>query len=279
MRETTGWFAAHDDLQLFEQSWWPDLEPRAVVAILHGGGEHSGRYRHVAERLTAAGYRVDAFDQRSHGRSERVRDVALQCDDAAHLIADTAAWLAERPRQAPLFVIAHSMGGLVATALAVDRRLEVAGLILLAPALRITPVEAVERATRAAASEPDRVVVPMARSGFDASSRDPAMRALIDADPIHADVAGVPAQLLATTAALGPSLRDRFERITVPLLAMHGTADLMADPAATIDLVDHAGSTDKRLHLVPDGYHALLRDLDREATLDTIIDWIDDRCP
>ena len=73
-----------------------DDEPRAVVAILHGGGEHSGRYGHVAERLTAAGYRVDAFDQRSHGRSERVRGVALQCDDAAHLVADTAAWLDQR---------------------------------------------------------------------------------------------------------------------------------------------------------------------------------------
>lgn len=279
MRETVSWFAAHDGLRLFERSWLPDVEPRAVVAILHGGGEHSGRYGHVAERLTAVGYRVDAFDQRSHGRSERVRDVALQCDDAAHLVADTAAWLAERSRQAALFVIAHSMGGLVATALAVDRRLEVAGLILLAPALRITPVDAIERATQVAASEPDRIVVPMGRSGFDASSRDTAMRALIDDDPVHRDVVGVPAQLLATTAALGPSMCGRFERITVPLLAMHGTADLMADPAATIELVEHAASTDKRLHLVPDGYHALLRDLDREATLATIIDWIDDRCP
>ena len=59
-------------------------------------------------------------------------------------------------------------------------------------------------ATEVAATEPDRIVVPMGRGGFDASSRDPAMKALIDADPTHADVAGVPAQLLATTSALGP---------------------------------------------------------------------------
>jgi hypothetical protein len=55
----------------------------------------------------------------------------------------------------------------------------------------------------------------MGRSGFDASSRDPAMKALIDADPIHADVTGVPAQLLATTAALGSSLPARFEQVCV----------------------------------------------------------------
>ena len=222
---------------------------------------------------------MDAFDQRSHGRSERVRGVALQCDDAAHLVADTAAWLDQRGGALPLFVIGHSMGGLVATALAVDGRLDVAGLILLGPALRITPVAAMAHAAEVAVTEPDRIVVPMGRGGFDASSRDPAMKALIDADPTHADVAGVPAQLLATTSALGPSLRDRYDEIDVPLLAMHGTGDLMADPAATVELVEQAGSADKTLHLVPDGYHALLRDLDREATLDTIIDWIDARCP
>jgi len=188
---------------MFERSWSPDGEPRAVVAILHGGGEHSGRYVHVAERLTAAGFRIDAFDQRSHGRSERVRGIALQCDDAAHLVADTAMWLAERDGRLPLFVIGHSMGGLVATALAIDGRLDVDGLIVLGPALRITPAHVMEQATHVAATEPDRVVVPMGRSGFDASSRDPAMKALIDTDPTHADVAGVPAQLLATTSALG----------------------------------------------------------------------------
>jgi len=118
VHETSGWFTAHDGLRLFERSWTRDVEPRAVVAILHGGGEHSGRYQHVAERLTAAGFQVDAFDQRSHGRSERVRGVALQCDEAAHFVADTAAWLAERDGSLPLFVIGHSMGGLVATALA-----------------------------------------------------------------------------------------------------------------------------------------------------------------
>lgn len=278
MHETTGCYTAHDGLQLFERSWSPDVEARAVVAILHGGGEHSGRYHHVAQRLTDVAFRVDAFDQRSHGRSERVRGVALQCDDAAHLVLDTAAWLGDRRGPLPLFVIGHSMGGLVATALAVDGRGDVAGWIVLGPALRITPADAMERATQVAADEPDRIVVPMGRSGFDASSRDPAMKALIDADPIHADVTGVPAQLLATTSALGPILGERFDQIKVPLLAMHGTADRMADPGATVDLVERAASADKTLDLVADGYHALLRDLDRETTLDTIIAWIDDRC-
>ena len=121
---------------------------------------------------------MDAFDQRSHGRSERVRDVALQCDDAVDLVANTAAWLDQRGSNLPLFAIGHSMGGLVATALAVDGRLDVAGLILLGPALRITPVDAMAHAADVAVTEPDRIVVPMGRGGFDASSRVPVMKAL-----------------------------------------------------------------------------------------------------
>ena len=178
MHERAGWFTAHDGLRLFERSWSPTGNPQAVVAILHGGGEHSGRYGQVAERLTGIGYRVDAFDQRSYGRSERVRDVALQCDDAADLVADTAAWLDPRGSNLPLLAIGHSMGGLVATALAVDGRLDVAGLILLGPALRITPVDAMAHAADVAVTEPDRIVVTMGRGGFDASSRDPVMKAL-----------------------------------------------------------------------------------------------------
>ena len=60
---------------------------------------------------------------------------------------------------------------------------------------------------------------------------------------------------------------------------MHGTADLMADPAATVELVELAGSDDATLELVPEGFHALLHDLGREATLDTILAWIEQRIP
>ena len=78
-------------------------------------------------------------------------------------------------------------------------------------------------------------------------------------------------------SAFGPRLAERYMDIDVPLLAMHGTADLMADPAATVELVERAGGADKSLHLVPEGYHALLRDLGRDATLDAIVTWIDSR--
>jgi len=63
-------FKTFDGLQLFGQSWQTEDQPRVVVCLVHGMGEHSGRYVNVADRLTKAGYIIFAFDLRGHGRSE-----------------------------------------------------------------------------------------------------------------------------------------------------------------------------------------------------------------
>ena len=66
-----------DGLQLFDQSWQPEDQTRAVVCLIHGIGEHSGRYVHVADRSTKAGYAIFTFDLRGHGKSEGLRGHTL----------------------------------------------------------------------------------------------------------------------------------------------------------------------------------------------------------
>ena len=65
---TEGTLTAFDGLTIFHQAWLPDGDPGAVVMLIHGLGEHSGRYAHVAEALTDAGYAVHALDHRGHGQ-------------------------------------------------------------------------------------------------------------------------------------------------------------------------------------------------------------------
>jgi alpha-beta hydrolase superfamily lysophospholipase len=261
----------------------PDAtEPRAIVALLHGGAEHSGRYQHTARRLTQAGLRVDAFDQRSHGGSERMRGVPLQVERFDDLLDDTERWLTARsdgPAGRPPFVLAHSMGALVAVTLAARGRLHVAGLITPGAALPVIAPEAFAAAERLAAVDPDAIVSRMARGGFDASTRDPEMRADAMADPLHADVVGIPARFLAEVAASTAAVAAELDAVWVPLLVLHGTHDTMADPAMSVELVERAASADKTLHLVPGASHALLRDLDRRRTEDLIVEWIDRRLP
>src|SRR5947207_15697829 len=69
MRTTEGTFETIDGLTLYEQAWLPEGTPRAVVVIVHGYAEHSGRYQHVGEALAARGYAVETLDLRGHGRS------------------------------------------------------------------------------------------------------------------------------------------------------------------------------------------------------------------
>jgi alpha-beta hydrolase superfamily lysophospholipase len=278
--EHIGTFTAADGLRLRERVWLPEGPPRAVVALLHGGAEHSGRYQHTARRLTAAGFEVDAFDQRSHGASERVSGVPLQIDRFDDLLDDTEAWVAARRARhgrCPLFVLAHSMGALIAVTLAARERLNVDGLITTGAALAVLAPDAFARAAELAATNPDAIVSRMPTGGFDASTRDPEMHAIAVSDDLHADVVGIPARFLAGVAAMTAAVVHELEAVRVPLLVLHGTDDRMAAPERSIELVERAASTDKTLHLVNGGYHALLRDLDRAATEDLIVEWIQAR--
>jgi alpha-beta hydrolase superfamily lysophospholipase len=141
-------FVARDGLVLRERSWLPNGEPRAVVGLLHGGAEHSGRYEHTAQRFTAAG----AFDQRSHGASERVHGVPLQIERFDDLLDDTETWLASRRQvhgSRPFFVLAHSMGALISITLAARGRLDANGLITTGAALSVAGLRGVREGIRA----------------------------------------------------------------------------------------------------------------------------------
>jgi alpha-beta hydrolase superfamily lysophospholipase len=102
-------FAGVGGLRIYRQAWTPAREPRAVVVIAHGAGEHSGRYRHVSARLVDEGFAVHALDHRGHGRSEGPRALIDRMDNAVadldRLIVQAAAEHAGQP----LFLLGHSM--------------------------------------------------------------------------------------------------------------------------------------------------------------------------
>src|SRR5947209_2344852 len=104
MQLVEGSFTTHDGLMLFERAWLPDGNEKAVVVVVHGYAEHSGRYAHVGEALTAQGYAVESLDLRGHGRSggepAAVRSFALYLKDLRAFIARVR----QRHPGKPLFV-------------------------------------------------------------------------------------------------------------------------------------------------------------------------------
>lgn len=216
---------------LFRRGWLP-VHPHAVVVLVHGFGEHSGRYEHVGRWLAQRGMAVHAYDHLGHGRSTGPRAHVDRFDaylDDLALVLDCAR--AETPRL-PVFLLGHSMGGLVVASFARERAPQVSGIALSAPALAL-PASAT-RFRRFLARQlrrfwPTRTVP----SGIDAHglSRDPRVVEAYLADPL------VVRQL---SVSLATELFDRIERtgpggadIALPLLVLHGDADPICPPPAS----------------------------------------------
>src|SRR5690606_39031799 len=167
----------------FWQGWLPSGEPRGIVLLCHGLGEHSGRYGNVVGALVPDGWAVYGVDHRGHGRSGgRRAHLRRYADWLADFDAFRRVVVARHPGLR-VFLLGHSMGGQIALAYALDHQDELAGLVLSAPALANSTVpRAAVRVLRAVAK-----VVPVLRPvGIDATkiSKDPSVYAAYRTDPL-----------------------------------------------------------------------------------------------
>ena len=272
MERDEGRFTGVGGVELYRQAWLPDGEPRAVVVIAHGAGEHSGRYLHVAERLTAAGYAVHALDHRGHGRSGGRRAVV---DRIANAVADLDTLIVQAGTRHPgrrLFLLGHSMGGCIALSHALTHPERVAGLLLSGAVARLdapAPLKLVVRALSRVAPGFGAVAVDPALV-----SRDPAVVAAYRADPLvfHGKL---PARTLAEMADAADSFPARVPALRLPLLAMHGGDDRLVPAAASRMVHDRCGSADRTLRIYDGLYHEILNEPEQATVLADLTGWLD----
>ncbi|HLZ70541.1 MAG TPA: lysophospholipase [Dehalococcoidia bacterium] len=276
MQTREGTFDAAGGLRLFEHAWLPEGEPRAAVALVHGYAEHSGRYEHVGQALASAGYAVEALDLRGHGRSEgeraTVRTFGLYLNDLRRFLRRVR----ERHPGKPLFLLGHSMGGTIAALHTIQFQPELAGLVLSGPAL--TARDRAQRLTAPVFSVLGRLVpgLPLARLKAETVSRDPAVAAAYDADPLVYRGRMRAGMLRAFVDALNRIDRG-METIAVPLLIVHGTADELANPDGSRQLYARASSTDKRLRLYDGLAHEVLNEPEKDEVIAELCGWLDER--
>lgn len=255
---------------------WSAPEARARVLLQHGYAEHAGRYvDHYAGlilRLVALGLEVCAFDLERHGRSagdRGVTDIGRMADAhgaARRMLADK-----------PLFLLGHSLGGLV-TALSVVRVPDpLAGVVLSGPALNF--------GTHAITRGIARLIAAIAPGYGVAALGDAAGISRIEAevqayrdDPL-VFTRRIPARLGATVLAAGAEIERGLGRWTAPTFVFHGGADTYTSPAGSQALVARIASRDKELLLVPGGRHELLNDLEAEAVMARLLAWLKAHLP
>ncbi|WP_101808658.1 alpha/beta hydrolase [Paenibacillus pasadenensis] len=249
------------------------VKPRAAVCLVHGMGEHSGRYAELAQALAEAGIAVLAYDQRGHGRSPGPRGHA---DSMERLTADAARAVAEAARlwpDAPLFLYGHSMGGAVALAAALERELPLAGLILTSPWLRLASPPS--RVSEAAASWIGRLRPTFALpTGI--KQRDlyrPGVHAVAGSVMDRLCHTRISVSMYRAVTAAGKRALSDAGRLAVPALLLHGTEDRVTSLRASEELADALGPrcTFRRWER---GYHELHHDERREEVIETVKMWI-----
>jgi alpha-beta hydrolase superfamily lysophospholipase len=265
MQHTEGKFSACDSLELYHQAWLPDGEPKAVFVVVHGYGEHSGRYLNPVNYFVPRGLALYAYDLRGHGKSPGPRGHIVHFDE---YLADTNAFLKLVQQLNPghkLFLLGHSLGGLIVSAYVENYPTDdLSGLIMSSAFLGFRmQVPAVKAAVGRVMSS----LMPALTMKNDLSaallSHDLAVVAAYDTDPLNHHV-GTARFLTEVTTAQARTL-ERAGEVKLPLLVMYAGDDQIADPERSRVFFERAASADKTIHGYDGYYHEIFNETNKEV--------------
>jgi alpha-beta hydrolase superfamily lysophospholipase len=272
-RHEEGFLNSADHLRLFWQRYTPK-DARASVLVLHGGGDHGGRYPALTDALVRAGLQVALVDLRGHGQSDGRRwHVDSFQDNVADLDAFVAKLSQDGVARDRLFVLGHSHGALVAAVWGLTRGRHVSGFVFSSPFFRLAfPPPLVKLL---AAKTVGRLVPWMAvPAGFEMAdlTTDPELQRWTERDPLYGRKT-TPGWFEAATRAQREVLR-RAPEFRAPLLVLAGGDDRIADASAARAFVDAAASTDKRI-VVYDGFrHEIFNEVRRSEPIGEAVAWL-----
>ncbi len=271
---STATFTGVADVPIFYQKWLPAGGiRRGVVMVVHGLGEHGGRYGNLVERLLPEGYAVYASDHQGFGRSGGVRGHVNRFLDYAEDVHRLNALVrAEQPGQ-PIAVFGHSMGGLIVLDYAQIYPEDADCWIITAPGLRAETSPLLVLLMRL--MNLLRPTFTIQRPGGGEISRDPEEVRRFAEDPLFVPVST--ARWAVEILAAQKRVMARAASLRGPLLMLQGTGDNIVVPAATQELFERVSAADKTLWLYEGYYHELHNDIGKEKPLGDVVNWLNER--
>ncbi len=315
-----GTFLGAHDLQLFYQSWYPpsanrvssleategagqvsnqengtpsiesksavtaslETNVKGILAIVHGLGEHSGRYCRIVKGLTAAGYAVFGYDNQGHGKSEGQRGHINRWQDYRDNTQAFLSLIRQQEPDAPLFLMGHSLGGLIvldyvlrSADSAAFNALNIQGLIVSAPPFQ--PATGTASRRRKVLARLLSGLLPRLSLSMDLSkgglSRDPSVSDQAAEDPLtHSSVTlRWGSEILSTL----DWVKANIDRLDLPLLLTHGEADPIISPSGSEKIFQQVNSQDKTLKIYPGSYHEPHNDLDADTVVSDLLRWLE----
>ncbi len=272
---TVSYFKAHDNHRLYYEAWRPK-KAQAILILVHGLNEHTGRYRHVVDYFKDD-YAIYLYDHRGHGKSDGVRSHVM---DFSHYIKDLNEFVTlvntENPKK-KIFIIGHSMGGqIVLNFLSKYRKAPLAGFITTSANVRVKlKINPIKKAVGFKLAS----FVPKIRLPNDVKtkwlSRDKAIVKAYEKDPLVGK--NITARLAFELLTNQETLMAAAKKIQLPALMLHGGDDQICDPAGTVDFYEKLGSPDKELKIYDGMYHEIFNEFGKEEVLADVGSWLKGR--
>lgn len=264
---------ATDGLKLACRIWEVPGPPRGVVCLLHGLGEHGGRYDHLAQFLNRAGWTVHALDLRGHGISEGKRGHAPSYDQILEDISLFLGKAAGRFAGTGLFLYGHSMGGGLALNYALRKSSALAGIVATGPLLETAfPPPAVKLVLARVLSRLWPSLALPSSLDTAAISRDAAVISAYLNDPLVHDRLSV--RMGLEILAAGRWAMDKAAGLNLPCLIMHGDADRLCLSRAS-ELFSQRAGGECSLKIWPGLYHELHNEPEKEEVFAWLLNWLE----
>ncbi|MCU0503889.1 MAG: lysophospholipase [Anaerolineae bacterium] len=266
-----------DKLQFYFQGWEPEASPRAVVCLVHGLGEHTGRYAHVAAALNDAGYAVLGCDLRGHGKTQGLRGHTPSYDT---LLDDISRLLDEATLRYPgkaRFIYGHSLGGNLVLNYALRRKPPLAGVVSTSPAIRVAnPLPATQLALAKVMNRLQPTMQMPNGLALDGLARDPEVIRAYTSDPLVHNKISV--RLAVEMLQAGEWALAHAAEFPLPLLLVHGSADQLTSAVATQEFAGKVRG-DCTLKIWDGFYHETHNEPEKAEVLGFMLTWIESHVP
>jgi acylglycerol lipase len=276
MKHQEGVFRGIRGAGLYYQGWLPEGEVRAVLLIVHGLAEHSGRYMNVVNRFVPLGYAVYGIDHIGHGRSEGRRLYVERFADYTEPLKTyfdmVRCWQPDKP----VFLVGHSMGGLIGALHLLSHQEGLSGAVLSGPAVKAPgniPAAIVFVGRVLSVLVPRVGLVPPVDA--DGVCRDPAVVKAYLADPLVYR-GKLTARLGAELIGAMERVRAEANRITLPVLILQGGADRLVDPSGARILYEKITSPDKKLVVYEGFFHEVFNEPQHDRVLTDVERWLEE---
>lgn len=274
MVKTESFRQTPDGVKLYTRTWLPETPVRAAVVLVHGLGEHSARYDHVAAAFNAQGIAVYGFDHRGHGLSPGVRGHIPSFEAVFGDIDDIIDEARKAQPGKPVFLYGHSMGGLLALDYGLVRKPDLTGVICTSPGLSTgEPVNGL----KLLAGKAMYILVPTITmpNGLDVQniSHDKQVIAAYTSDPLNTFL--VSARLGLDILNTGAWVVEHARDWSLSLLLMQGTGDHLVSPQATSRFAAGVPQNLVTYREWEGLYHELHNEYEKEQVIQAMVNWID----